>query len=473
MRICQLQNILSSIFIISFLSGCGTHEVTPANLAKKNDQVITPGWYKLPLRFTHMDKDDSYLLNPFFDLNPKMSEDRRWVNYFTIVPEQSSYKYNFDLYSGKLYKDRDYCPVDDVWNGYSGDVMKPNFTQGIVPRIYSDKNMTPQKIMIFSDPQFLGTFKLSPTNYEIGKIVGSVILESCESFPCDSKAKWNPTQILIAINPDDPKFSAVENLSEVKKIVDWSYVKAILVNQDGVHRVGNKSNPAFRVSKELGFEESMNYFEKHSTTANLKELNTFREGCFKLYDDIWSSEEKIRKEKSDQQRHFLSFFKDFYKKNSDQFYKCQQLVRPANINENDKRLWFFTYLQAFTNLEKNGFYYSCADKSWFYNPKIDGERYMNDPIKELEKCRARDFEKSFDQAINGISLMRNQINRSYRFIEYDTAHGGSHQKIYGWILEGNKTSVCKYEKNKENQFDVFPQDVVWQSFTPDDSSQIK
>jgi hypothetical protein len=140
-----------------------------------------------------------------------------------------------------------------------------------------------------------------------------------------------------------------------------------------------------------------------------------------------------------------------------------------------RRQWFFAFLYAFVNLDQNGFYYSCANNAWAYNPKVDDTKYFNDPKKELERCRARDIEKSFDQAINGLSLMKNQINKSYRFVEYDSGHGGSHQKIYGWISDSANEIACKYKKSsgKENQFDLFPQDVVWEQYTPDEEKMIK
>ena len=75
--------------------------------------------------------------------------------------------------------------------------------------------------------------------------------------------------------------------------------------------------------------------------------------------------------------------------------------------------------------------------------------------------------------------MKNQTNRTFRFVEYDTPRGGSHQKIYAWIAESGKISVCKNAKEpvksetKENQFDPFPQDVVWQNFSSDKDKTVK
>ncbi|MDO9183812.1 MAG: hypothetical protein Q7U04_15465, partial [Bacteriovorax sp.] len=245
--------------------------------------------------------------------------------------------------------------------------------------------------------------------------------------------------------------------------------------QDGTHQVGNKFYPAFRVSKEYNIDETLKYFETNSTAMQMDKMLVWRDSCYKLYDDIWESSEKIRLEKHNQQTAFLNFFREFYLKNSDFFNSCQKIIRTASINDNAKRVWYFAYLQTFINLEKNGFYYNCHDKSWFYNPRVDDSHFFNDQNKELQMCNPHNFEKSFDYAINGLSLMKNQINKSFRFVEYDTQRGGSHQKLYSWVADSGKNSSCKTEKDpiKENQFDLFPQDVVWPGFAPDDDSIIQ
>ncbi|MGZ3789693.1 MAG: hypothetical protein ACXVLQ_14285 [Bacteriovorax sp.] len=457
MRICQLINPVLALFLVS----CSTPKVED----KQEEHLIEANWLKVPLRFAHRDKDDNVLTHPFFDVDPSFKKDKRTINYFVTTPEESAYKYNLDLYSGRLYKEHNYCPVDDVWDFYKGDLERPNFTEGIVPRLY-DQNGNPQRIIIFSHRDAHPKFKYLPTGYDTAKIVGSLITESCEGYPCDSKNKWKGTQILLGVSPRDDRFTKVNLLNELKSSVDWNYVKSFLANQDGVHQVGKRYYPAVRISRELNLDDTFRYFEKYSVPVKMDELVKWREGCFKLYDDFWEKSEKIRGQKSGQQESFLKLFREFYAKDSGQYYACQKLVRPANINDDVRRLWFYAYIQAFFNLEKNGFYYSCSDKSWSYNPKVDDERYFNSQARELERCRARDLEKSFEQAINALSLMKNQINKEFRFVEYDSERGGSHQKIYAWIAENTKAHACKYKKEaiKENQFDFFPQDVGWEPF---------
>ncbi len=470
MRICQLQKIFLSIFLLTSILGCSHSKL----VVNHDEGPIVASWLKLPLKFSFRDQNDNYLTHPFFDADPDYKKDPRTINYFVTTPKESSYKYNFDLYSGALYKDRDYCQTDDIWDSYKEELYKPNFSEGLVPRMEAG-DLNPQRIVIFSDPLKIEKFKPLPTHFNKARIVGSVVLETCENYPCDSKDKWTSAQILVGVNIHDDYFKKTNLLNELKSKVDWPYFKSFLVNQDGVHRLGKKYFPAFRISKELNLDETLKYYESHSVSLKIDELNKWREGCFKLYDDIWEKTEKIRSDPNDQQTKFLKFFKEFYSSKSNQFNSCQKKIRTASINDDPRRFWFFTFIQTFTNLEKNGFYYNCSEKAWFYNPKVDETHYFNDQKLELEKCRAANFEKSFDLSINALSLMKNQINKSFRFIEYDTQRGGSHQKLYSWVPESGKFKICKSQKdpNKENQFDIFPQDVVWQNFEPDNDKTIE
>ena len=468
MRLCQLQKILEGLFLLTFFLACSTPKVKMLH----EEKTIEASWQKAPQRFAHreynfrkLDREEIIVTHPFFDIAPGINVEHRLINMFTTIPEDSFFKYNFDLYSGMLYKDHDYCPTSDIWKNYSGDLIQPNFIQGIVPRVYDERQL-PQKIILFSDKNQKENFKLLPTTYNTVRIIGSIVIDVCDKYPCDLPSKWSPSQILVAVDPFSIAYSNVQTLSEVKKKVNWKYVESILVNQDGVHQLGSHYFPANRLSREFNLDETYSYFKKNSKQVNMEDLESFRGKCFKLYDEIWEKSESIRQGKTKQQQAFFNYFKEFYEKSSGQFYQCQKLFRPASINDNDKRLWFFTFLQAFTNLEKNGFYYNCSNNAWNYNSQIDEGHYLIDQNKELTKCHAGKFEKAFDLSINALALMKNQVDKGYRFIEYDTQHGGSHQKIYGWIEDKKKVYICN-NSNNDNLIDFFPQDVVWSGFLPD------
>ena len=486
MSICQLQNktisiLLSSFCLVAFY-GCAETQVAPP---KKDHKLIVAQWNKLELRFSDREiKDESYVTHPFFDIDPQIAYFKNQapgnfgIRYVVTTPKDSKYQYNIDLYSGKLFRERAFCAQDDIWDNYRGDLMQPNFTQGIVPRVY-DENKNPQRVIVFSNKEFIEPFKEQPIYFDETRIIGSFLVESCLDFPCDLKEKWKASQILIGVSLKDPEYRQMDGLSGLrKKAADWSYAKGMLTNMHGYHQLGSKSYPAYRISRELGLKDSLEYFEKNSKKLNTEDftkMNEWRVGCMKLYDSMWSSVEKIRAQKSGKGDSFLNFFKDFYAKSSNEFYECQKLVRPANIVEDHRRMWFFTYIQAFTLLEKNRFYYSCNDNVWAYNPKVDENKFFVDQNKELSRCRAKNFDKAFDQAINGMSLMKNQTSAQFRFVEFDNVKGGSHQKIYGWLYDRPHNYACKYQSKTPAQgtFDIFPQDVVWENFYEDDNRVIR
>lgn len=478
MRICQLQNMTKTVLLTLF---CTTQLISCANVQveqKAPENLIAPQWQKLPLRFSDRDNNDGYIVHPFFDIDPQITfKDKVFTGrYFISTATNSLFQYDIDLYSGQLVRTREYCPQKDVWDAY-GDVNRPNFTQGFIPRVF-DQNNLPMRVMILSPKESLPAFKLQPSSYDTVRIYGSIIIERCETFPCSQKSKWKSSQILVGLSLQDPNANSPENFGALKESVDWKYVRAMLVNMNGSHKIGDKTYPSHRIAKELNLSDTWEYFQRASKIYDnnkMAETIKWRNECFAMYDNLWNESEKIRQLPGDQAEEFFKLFKDFYAKDSDKFYACQKLVRPANIVENHRRLWFFSYIQAFTILEKNGFYFSCQDKAWAYNPKVDDEKYFNNQNSELARCRSKDFEKAFDQAINGMSLMKNQSSLQYRFVEYDNMRGGSHQKIYGWIKSQAQNYSCKDSSLNQTQpvFDIFPQDVVWESFKQDDDRIVK
>ena len=484
MTICQLQNVTKSFLLVSFsaitLFGCAQ---TPVDEIKPDERKIIASWNKLPLRFAHKQMDDSVTANPFFDIDPLIlnlqdkEPENFGIRYFVTTPVESKYQYGFDLYSGKLYREREFCAQDDIWKNYSGDLVNPNFTQGIVPRVY-DQNKTPMKIIIISNKENIEPFKQLPARYDSARVIGSMVVDQCENFPCDLPGKWKPTQILVGVSTRDTQFNAIMRFTELKSKIDWSYARGILTNMYGYHKVGGNVFPAYRISKELNLKDTVRYFNKNSSildSQNFAKLVEWRVGCMKLYDSIWEESERIRNLKYAQADKFLEYFKDFYLKRSNEFNDCSKLVRPGNVDDDPRRVWFFSYLQAFTQLEKSGFYYSCNDNAWAYNARVNEDKFYVDQNKELARCRSKNFEQTFDQAINGMSLMKNQINRQFRFVEYDTVPGGSHQKIYAWIHDKSQEYSCKYDSKTPKQipFDVFPQDVVWEHFKQDEQGLVK
>lgn len=483
MKICQLKKVTKfipwSVFLVTLFASCTKAPV----VEKKGHRVIIPEWGNIDQRFSYRDDKNQPVANPFYDIDPKIenlkakSSDNGIIHYFVTTPEASRFQYNFDVYSGQLYRSRAFCSQTDVWRAYKGDLNTPNFTQGIVPRIL-DQSSSPLKIIIISDKDKIEPFKKSPLYFDEAKVLGSLVIQSCESYPCDLPGKWQASQILVGVNARDPKFSQINSFMDLKAQINWNYLKGMITNMSGVHLLSDRIYPATRIAKELNLVDTFNYLHKSAnilSDAKLTSVKKWRESCFSLYDGIWDESQKIRQRPARQSEAFLDYFRKFYKEKSDEFYRCSQLVRPANVIENMDRHWFFSYLQAFVFLEKSGYYYSCNQRTWNYNPRSgDGTLYV-DQLAELNRCRAQAFEASFDQAINGMRLMQNSSNQTFRFIEYDNRSGGSHQLLYAWIQEKGQNFICKGSKEPSKDFslELFPSDVSWKQFGTDERGVVR
>ena len=484
MRFCQLEKTLRSIFIVFLFCGCsylqtqwsslwepapkasstdpevkklaGDHEI-------RSDHIITPEWFDIPKKFVVYDNEKVLPVHPFFDVAANWRSDQQLINYVEISPAESSYLYDLDLPSGKIYKVRDLCGNRDLWGAYIGKIEKANFVLGIVPQYYNQENL-PQKIIIFKDRYNQDRFPFIPTESREARVIGSVVLDHCDLYPCDIRKRWQPTQILVGVDVLSSNYSDIKTFAELKTRVNWPYAKAFLENQFGAHNMTSNFYPAYRVNAELEIDNTRKYFFEKSTPVNMEKTKEWRKSCLRLYNSMWDKVTEIRSAKNSQREKFFDYFKTFYTYDADKFYRCQKVFRPANINDDADRNWFFAFVQAFLHLEQNGFYYSCKNEVWSHNPRIDQYHYMTNELSELRTCGALDFEKMFDHSINGLSLMKNQRTKFFRYIEYDSDHGGSHQKIFSWIAYPTKKLAC--EQNSISP-EIFPQDIYWQPFQID------
>jgi hypothetical protein len=458
-RICQLENIIKYFFICFLFYGCATDIVDE----KKEERLIKPAWLKIDKEHSFRDKNDDFIVHPFFDVTPEITKETE-IPYIAITPEKSHYEYRLNMLSGALYKVREFCKTEDIWDSYSGDILYPNFTLGIIPQTF-DALGEPQKIIVFKSNPNVSKFEFNIRYYHEATILGSILIETCDSYPCQTRDRWKQSQILVSVDRNDPEYNYIETFTQLKRVVNWNYTKAFVVNGYGSHKVGSKYYPASRINAELSHGDTMKMLNKKSVKIDLKKEMEFRDNCVRLFDESFKNIQMIRAAKTLQQENFLKYFKEFFEKDSKLFYACQKVVRPANINEDPERHWFYEFITSFIGLERSGLYFSCAEKGWSFNPKVDDEHFYIDQTKEINRCRAKDFEKSFDQSINGMSLLKSQLNKYFHYIEYDSAHGGSHQKIYSWIIDDVKKIPCETEKMGN---EIFPQDVVWPAFKEDE-----
>lgn len=480
-RIKRFQNFLS-VFALLVTWGCANQ--TADNSKQVNtDFKISDEWYRGETQFQFWEGEDRLQTHAFFDVDPKWTVNLGLVNYIPMTVKGSKVLYDLDLHSGKLYKSADLCLQDDAWGTFSPRVQAPSFTLGIIPRsTHITELKTPGKMdekleefkpvrmAIFHYPNDREIKKdLNLKEFSRAKILGSFYLEECLTYPCRNRDSWKKELVLVGVNIkhqskkeiEDSNYISFEKLQDTR---DWKEAKVFFHSQLGVHRLGKTEiYPRYRITQERGLEETKKRMENEVRLRSYEEVMGLRNKCRSLYDTTWAEIQSIRKS-ADPREELKSFsLKTFKDGAKEDYYRCLTYVRPANINTEPKRFWFFQFLRAAIVLEQSGFYYDCSQSTWYPNPKNADSKFLYSTQRELARCRSREAELMYEKAIIGMGLMENQLGSSFRFTEYDTQSGGSHQKIYSWIPDGTKRLDCA-ASGKIILEDTFPEDVNWEEF---------
>lgn len=510
---CQRRFIRKGLKFIIFLlfttaSSCSTDPDPIAPEKVKKAITAAPVWFNVPSRFRLVDFEKNLPAHPFFDLSPYQTKDSSEISYYLITPFDSLYQYRFDLMSGKHYLNDSFCEQNDIWEKYDGEINRPPFAQGIVPRLL-DQTGSPQEIWVFGDERKLPFNKEEIAVESVrSRVVGGVVLKYCEHYPCRTSEEWLSRLILVGVNPFHPNLGAVKTLAELKSKVDWKYVMAFAENGFGRNVVGSLEEPTYKVGGQIDNEAVVEFAFNNGHEFDMDEMNTLRRNCFRLYDYLWNGQLKARKfseeqkpandkaalefqrraeamkqvksfrlatviststerdidedEKKDEDLSFHAFYDKFLDKYGDRLKTCFDFVRPSNIQEDRDRAWFFSFIQNWINLEKLGYHYSCARRSWMENPFIGkGKRKFEN--RDLQRCSARDLDIGFDQGVTLMSGLYNSSRQHYRFIEYDSRIGGTHQLVFNWVFENGKKFGCDARKLEEKGT-IFPEDINWKRF---------
>lgn len=473
----------------------------------KRTKVLTPlegkpNWMQSDALYNHKDPGGKFLIHPFFDLTPLPSKKDNSINFVMTTPVNSQNKYELDLRSGMLFRKHQFCKQEDVWKKYSDDLKSPPYSEGVVPRLL-DSTGKAQKIIVFGKKRYFQPFQKRVTRSQRVRIVGGVLKQYCFKYPCRGANKWISKLLLVAVNPNDPRFTKVTHINQLKKKVDWEYVKAFLENADG-RKVGDSSeSPSYRIVGNIGPRESIvNAFSK-GRLFKFTEMRTMRKSCHKLYDYLWHNVQTVRKKKitkklgkkkeartiwdkkevfsgnvlKDERPEiskkkvkvsdvntddFSHFFKYFYNKYRKRYQTCQKFVRDTSINANPERMWLFSYLSSFLNTEKIGYIYSCSRRTWIENPMLISGKRMYPLGKHLNNCTTYELDRAFDMSVTVQTGLSRSLKEHYRYIEYDEGSGGSHQKIYSWIHSYGDTYKC--DSARQASLSVFPRDIIWKNF---------
>lgn len=485
--------------LILLFAGCAkrTHKIESVS--------ARPSWMATDALYNDRNFYGEYLIHPFFDLVPFSSKVDNSMNFVMTTPVGAQSKYEIDLRSGRLYRKHNFCSQEDIWKKYTGTINRPPYTEGIIPRLL-DQLGSPQKIIVFGKSRYFHKFEIAPTRSQRVRIVGGVLLQYCNSYPCRGYNKWQSRILLVGVSPTDPEFKKINNLNQLKKVVDWDESVAFIQNSNGRKLSGNEPRPSYRIVGNIGPKEAFKISLSKGHLFNFDEMKTIRSSCQALYDYTWKTVKAIRSyevhnklskdmpeknitkvkvstdtfsgnvvsaerlddrsdavlQKEMEIKDFAYFFKHFYLKYKDRYKTCQQFVRDTSINSDKERMWFFSYLTSFFNTEEAGYMYSCSRTAWVKNPVTNSGERLYSLKKSIKNCTTRELNTAFDMSINIQAGLSSSSQDHFRFIEYDHGNGASHQKIYSWVRDLGDGYVC--DKDRRQKLSIFPQDVNWVDF---------
>lgn len=470
-----------------------------------------PQWLKVDPRFAHRSTEGFYTTHAFFDFIPFPDLKTNKINFVLLTPEDSEFGYELNLHSGQIVKRHKYCPQDDIWRAYKSELNRPPYSYGFVPRIL-DQLGSPLKIFVFGGKKYLSKSTPSQPLSQRVRVVGGIIHQYCENFPCARRSEWLSRLVLLGVNHLDPKFKKVATIKALKSEIDWKEFKAFVENGFGRQIRGKDESPAFRVFGAVNAKEAFRYALSKGHLFKFKEMKKLREGCHRLYDYVWKRANLLRtniakkryrqstvgdvdnrsllvdvkksiflnkdgkkkeftKEELEEPmvgpKTFLQFFNEFYNKYSERFQTCSEFVRSSNALKDKERHWFFAYLQAFLNLEDLGYVYHCSKRVWIRNSFLaDGTRQYDKKAMK-NSCISAQLEQSFDMAITLLGGLKRGNYPHFYYLLYDQGHGGSHNRIFSWVESDGKQISCKEKVVDYRNEEFFPKDVSWNYFNPD------
>ncbi len=489
------------MLLLLALQACALKDQTQDGALIKKTHNYRALWFKTHERFTFLDKDRDTIFHPFFDLLPSVDLREKSLNYILVNDKEQSYYYDFDLLSGKRYLSHPTCPQEDIWKGYEGEIFKPIFKRGIVPRVL-DQIGKPQEVIVFGKKPKKKKIKLETIvrqsaliedeekPFQRARVIGGVIEQYCDKYPCNNRRKWLSRLLLVAVEPEDPQLLEVNSIDDLKQKVFWRGVKAHLENLKGKNVTDSqKALPAYRITGEIEAKRALAYSLKRGKVFNAIELMSMRSTCHALYDYIWdmnniiraSNEQKKNKKWMSEQKekvfkfnigasediynYYTDFFKFFIATYDKKFITCSKYVRSSNINFDYDRHWYFAYLQSFVLLKELDYVYHCRSKAWVRNP-FNAARGKNDYdfLELLSQCNQKQLDIAFEQAVVKLTTLGHHKEDTYRYITYDFGIGGTHHKLYSWVPYSGKRLECGVKKFDDNRLSTFPDDIRWKKY---------
>lgn len=516
---CQLKlrtpALFSGAISLFILAGCGQNKeemdyVDRAGEIKWTTAVAPARWFKTSRRFALQNELSEPKSHPFYDLSPAIDYPRRLVSFYVTTPVGAPVSYELEMLSGRRYQEHRFCAQEDVWGSVAKKILLPNYTEGILPRVV-DEAGRPMKIRVFGRELYYKE-DYGDAAHRV-KVVGGIMESVCEAPPCVTDDDWQSHLVVIAIDPADPKFEKVEDIADLKKVVDWNYAKAFMQTAHGSHRYMEKRMPAYRVAGEFAALLTLRMATTYGNLLSVSELSETRRACHKLYDYVWdqlgqdqftvetveieedikntshlarvqSDKKKVLDETNSKKiKKYIPFgerWKKFAEKFGRHYLTCSDYVYPSNIADGAERHWFFTYQAAFFRLWRMGYRYDCTRQSWVELSQL-GKKKKDSIYQSVQNCSERALDMAFVRAVDKFRELQKLGKTHWRYLEYDYEIDGAHEKIHSWARFSHRELFCQGPSAvkadaglSDSMRLVFPMDVRWNfHHNPDSSEQMR
>ena len=493
---CQLnkKTLLFGLFLLLLFS-CTSKEL------KVEHQNPEKKWFDVSERYSFPDFEGEVVHHSFFDFDPRADFQNNELFFVRTTPKDGAYGYQLNLMSGKLYRRYKYCPEKDVWGGEK-ELNRPHVHVGFVPRLI-DQMGRPQQMIVFGREEHFHEFERTASKAQKVRVVGGVLHQYCKEYPCQLKKRWLSKVMLVAVNPKDWSFRDVTTLEGLKKKVDWEQTLAFLQNSFGRNVALSNEAPAYRVTGEVEAPRAMEAVFEKGLLFGRDQNSSMQLSCHALYNYLWFASERVRKNMQDQTTkplqdvvldkddqwerkriekfvqetgealpvaahdNFALFLHHFIENYGKSFQTCSSYVRDSNININPSRHWFMAQIRAFFLLRELDYAYICRKRGWLPNPVRANGKKLYDVQEELKSCLPSQLDEAFKSGLTLLSGLKSSHREHYRYIQYDSVYGGSHQKIYDWVYDNGKRLSCDKDDEQMTSLSLFPDDVSWRDFTPD------
>ena len=452
--ICQFKKLIILTILSELFFSCAQKVV---NLPTKEVPAV---WFKGSKQKKFVDGEIKTVSHLFFDMNPDINLDTRELNSVILVEEDSDHHYELDLNSGRRVYTHSYCSENDVWKELSFSMKNPPFHYGFIPRLLN-KQKRPQKVIIFGDKKYLTNSKGRIRDEAVRvRIVGGVIQQFCNSYPCDKLQTWEDTVILVAVAIDDPEFKKVNTILKLQKIVDWSSIKAFLENGRGRSVIAkNTYYPAYRVYGSSAPVRALKYVLESGHLFSIEEMNRLWRTCDAIYEKVIGLKKLVKEKNISFSKAFLEFYDQYWRS----FNTCKKYVRSPDIKNSFKDHWFYEYLYAFTLAGELGYVYRCNFRAWEPNQINYKGEYLLKQKDLMRNCDEDELNDAFPKAVNLLSSLSKTGRRFFRYIEYDQGIEKYNEKIYNWVEDSGKRQLCSEinEDINSKAISIFPKDVEW------------